>query len=75
METLKCIGLVCPNCYRHDFYGSHFICGLNQASFSEEKRKDKICPVHDVIGQKYGEISKLKDLARLIESGEENEDI
>ncbi len=69
MNELKCIGSKCPKCYKHDFYGLHFVCGLNQSTFSQDKYKEKDCPIDDIIAQKYGEISRLKDLARDIERG------
>ena len=69
MNKLKCIGSKCPKCYKHDFCESYFVCGLSQSVFSQEKYKEKDCPIDVVIAQKYGEISRLKNLVRVIKRG------
>ena len=73
MNKLKCIGSKCPKCYKHDFYGFYFVCGLNQSTFKQDEYKEKNCPIDDVIAQKYGEISRLKDLVRVVERGDFDE--
>ena len=73
MNKLKCIGFKCPKCYKHDFYGFYFVCGLNQITFKQDEYKEKNCPIDDVIAQKYGEISRLKDLVRVVERGDFDE--